>query len=145
MFGPLDLYSLESILIVVYFDQLLGAACTPKADWNLFFSRFSTYYFWINRMRWEECAYVNWPPMILTWVIRIKSLKTAEKNSSTSFWVCATLKSWSKYTTIPLSSYLHYDQPKPVREWKILATFEWKIQCRPFNIQDSCLIAYCTS
>ena len=31
--------------------------------------------------------------------LTLNKLKTAEKSSSTSFWVCAAPKSWSKYTT----------------------------------------------
>ena len=72
-------------LVVVYFDQLWGAAPTQKLVKLLFFSRFQ---------------HIEDILDILDYILKHRSLVIKlKKSSSTSFWVYAAPKSWSKYTT----------------------------------------------
>ena len=68
------------LIYVVYFDQLSGAACT----WKLI----ETFFCWFQPWNhWKSFEMIK------------KGWKMAEKNVSTSFPVCASPESWSKYTT----------------------------------------------
>ena len=97
---------------VVYFDKLLGAARTQllvkllfSAVFNLFRS-FQTFFRdfrpEINKPKKDNFRVPTQGVDQLLHVDQLykqKRLKTAEKISSTSFWVRAAPKSWSKYTT----------------------------------------------
>ena len=97
---------IKKLIVVVYFHQLLGAACTqkPEINKNCLKMNKTTCFCPLLKAGWlpegepRSCLF----GLIFYWKrfkINKKGWKRRKKSISTSFWVRAALESWSKYTT----------------------------------------------
>ena len=72
--------------------------------WCLFSKLWNTFFWFIFRLFWWFQPWNHWK----RFEMNKKGWKRLKKSSSTSFWVRAATKSWSKYTTYKLSRGEHF-------------------------------------